>query len=153
MVIPADFPYGREFALGRPDISWRHPGMDRQRRAKLFAPFDALSGFDEAIASKTIPYTDRTELSEAEQEHINQVLDRLHRLTPNSRIARLNSVRARALCFVPCRDRNSSAFGRQGLIEQIEGICRCVDPVHKQVTIGDQVLPFSCLIGLEADFP
>ena len=153
MVIPADFRYQREFALGRPAVSWRHPEMDRLHRAKIFAPFDALSGFDEAIASKTIPYADQPELSDDVREHINHVLGELHRLTPNSRLARLNRIRTYAVYFVPCTDRNSTSFRRQGLCESIEGICRNVDPVHKSITIDDLILPFSSLIRLDADLP
>ncbi|MBQ9008623.1 MAG: hypothetical protein IJ088_04745 [Clostridia bacterium] len=153
MVIPADFRYRREFSLARPDLSCRHPEMDRQRRAKIFAPFDALSGFDEAIASKTVPYTDRPELSDEVRRHINHVLSELHRLIPNTRLARLRRVHARAIRFVPCRDRNSTAFGHQGLLEQVEGICRCVDPIEQRITIDDMVLSFDSLVDLNADFP
>lgn len=55
MDMPADFPYRDVLAKGRPrhdrldSFRIRHPQMDPGRRAKLFAPFDALRGFSEAI--------------------------------------------------------------------------------------------------------
>ena len=56
MPMPAAFKYHDVYLHGRPrhqryDRFWRkHPPMDHRQRAKIFAPFDALNGFDEAIA-------------------------------------------------------------------------------------------------------
>lgn len=55
MDIPPDFPYCEVLEKGKPrhdcrdPFRIRHPQMDPGRRAKIFAPFDALKGFDEAI--------------------------------------------------------------------------------------------------------
>ncbi len=67
---PRNFRYREIFLRGKPehnktDEFWiRHPEMDTGKRAKLFAPFSALKGFDEAILKKekasrdiTCPYT------------------------------------------------------------------------------------------------
>ncbi len=57
--MPIDFPYRDVFLQGRPrhpkmDPFWiRHPPMDPGRRAKIFAPFDALRGFNAAILART----------------------------------------------------------------------------------------------------
>lgn len=59
MIMPPDFPYRTAFLQGRPrhegasDFSRKHPRMDCSRRAKLFMPFDALKGFNDAIDSVT----------------------------------------------------------------------------------------------------
>ena len=37
-------------------FSAEHPKMDAMERAKIFAPFDALKGFSEAVASKETFY-------------------------------------------------------------------------------------------------
>ena len=57
MEMPAGFRY-REVALkGKPkherfdSFSVRHPQMDVGKRAKIFAPFDALKGFDDAVSA------------------------------------------------------------------------------------------------------
>ena len=59
MPMPADFAYRDVLRKGRPRhdapydaFSVRHPAMDPGRRAKLFAPFDALAGFREQIAAQ-----------------------------------------------------------------------------------------------------
>ena len=57
MRMPSAFPYRDVFLQGKPRherydaFRIRHPEMDPGRRAKIFAPFDALQGFDEEIAA------------------------------------------------------------------------------------------------------
>ncbi len=56
MSMPSDFKYRDIFLRGRPvhgsqdRFLLKHPPMPASRWAKIFAPFDALRGFDEAIA-------------------------------------------------------------------------------------------------------
>ena len=58
MAMPANFPYREVFLKGKPQhdscdpFLSRHPGMDVGKRAKIFAPFDALAGFDDALAAE-----------------------------------------------------------------------------------------------------
>ena len=53
--MPAGFKYRDIYLQGRPrhtvpdPFRIRHPVMDIGRRAKIFAPFDALKGFQEAL--------------------------------------------------------------------------------------------------------
>ncbi len=55
--MPADFRYREVYLKGRPQhavpdaFSIKHPKMDVLRRAKIFAPFDALKGFDDALCA------------------------------------------------------------------------------------------------------
>ncbi len=57
MKMPAGFRYKNVYLKGKPQHdrfdSFRiaHPQMDTGKRAKIFAPFDALKGFDEAVTS------------------------------------------------------------------------------------------------------
>ena len=56
--MPAGFRYKEIFLRGKPfhaqtdAFRIRHPGMDVGKRAKIFAPFNALRGFNEAVAAK-----------------------------------------------------------------------------------------------------
>ena len=56
MPMPAGFRYREVFLRGKPAhdrydaFRVRHPQMPASRRAKIFAPFEALRGFDEALA-------------------------------------------------------------------------------------------------------
>lgn len=58
--MPPDFKYREIFFLGKPAhapddaFSLRHPAMDPGRRAKLFAPFDALRGFSFAVTTRRV---------------------------------------------------------------------------------------------------
>ena len=71
MPMPEDFKYAGVFRKGKPQHDFydtfriRHPKMAAGKRAKIFAPFDALTGFSEAICAKDIEYTDRIEPDEA----------------------------------------------------------------------------------------
>ena len=67
--------------------------MDVGRRAKIFSPFDALKGFNEAIASKDILYRDRIELNEADQNELDHRLQILKGMTYNGRMARANRIK------------------------------------------------------------
>ena len=87
----------------------KHPMMDTGHRAKIFAPFDALRGFNLAIMSKEVPYVPKRILEEEEQEELNRRLTILHNLTFNGRIARANKPVAEVTYFVPCADRNHEA--------------------------------------------
>ena len=133
MAMPAGFPYRDIFLRGKPvhqkfDIFWRkHPPMPESRWAKIFAPFDALAGFDEAIESKTIQYGPKRHLSESELAKLNDSLNRLHELTVNGKAARRNRPAATVTYFVPCTDRNSFAYGLEGTYATITGIVRKVD--------------------------
>ncbi len=51
--IPVTFPYVRLLIRGAPPAgASSRPRMARERRAKLFAPFDALEGFSDSIRDR-----------------------------------------------------------------------------------------------------
>ena len=56
-LIPVSGPYSRVRARGCPAhtggrFTLLHPQMERGRRAKIFAPFDALEGFSDRIRTR-----------------------------------------------------------------------------------------------------
>lgn len=55
----------------------RRQRMDIGHRAKQFAPFAALRGFEEAVRKKEIIYEEKKELSEEKQCEIDQMLNRI----------------------------------------------------------------------------
>ena len=93
--MPEDFRYKDVYLKGKPQHSktdpfrLRHPSMDVRKRAKIFAPFDALKGYNEAVAAKNVLYEDKRELNEEDQDELNRRLGILHNLTYNSRMAGL----------------------------------------------------------------
>ena len=60
MNMPAGFRYSEVYLKGRPrhdeydSFNIRHPAMDITRRAKIFNPFNALKGFDEALGAAEV---------------------------------------------------------------------------------------------------
>ena len=87
MSMPVNFKYRDVARKGRPvhqkwDSFWmKHPPMGAARWAKIFAPFDALDGFDEQIAEKEVLYTAKKELCEDDQRVLDRRLNILHNLT------------------------------------------------------------------------
>ena len=123
-------------------FSRRHPKMARLNRAKLFAPFAALSGFEQAVRSKEVPYVPRHILDADECRALNQTLNRLHQATRTGTLARRNRVEARVVFFEICTDVNNEAFERDGLYHAVTGIVQKVDPISQTLMIDSRVIPF-----------
>ena len=133
--------YGNIIFLDRPvhngDVfSRRHPKMTN--RAKIFAPFTALVGFEDHIHRKEIEYTSRRELGEEDQGHINAVLGRLAR-----------GDRVKVKYFELCIDHESDAFGRLGLYKTANGTVRWVDSVGQVLYLEDRAIDFGDLYTVE----
>ena len=56
-------------------FSAKHPPMPREKRAKLFAPFDALAGYGEALGEQEVIYQEREVLSEEKRQELDKKLD------------------------------------------------------------------------------
>lgn len=140
--IPSIARYGNLVFMDRPvhtdDVfSRRHPKMTLLNRAKIFAPFAALVGFDEHIRSKDVPYERKHELDADEEWELNRRLNILHNLTYNSKLARKNAVAVTIEYYIPCTDQSSEAYGIMGLYESVTGIVRRVDMVNQAITTTD----------------
>ena len=151
--MPENFRYKDVILRGRPchdpgsRFRIKHPKMPCSRRAKIFAPFDALRGFNEAVASKEIFYTERPELSEDEKEQLNNKLAILHKLTINRKEAKKNAPLVKVTFYQPCLDELNDSYGKGGTLETITGICRRVDAVVTcTITIEDQVIALDDIV-------
>ena len=157
MAMPADFKYREVFLRGRPQhdrcdrFSIRHPKMNVGKRAKIFAPFDALAGFSEAVAAKDVKYVERIELCDEDRTELNRRLDILRNLTYTGRMARANRVTVRVTYFVPCADKHHEAYAQRGQYRTIEGICWNVDPDGTQIIrIGNTRIAFADILRIES---
>lgn len=145
MPVPADFRYLNVFLKGKPQhdrfdaFRVRHPMMDVGHRAKIFAPFDALKGFSEAISSKDVQYEYRIELSPDDAEELARRLSLLHNLTFNSRLARANRVQVSVTYYDPCSDKDHDAYGVKGRYKTITGICWNVDTEENHTILVDRL--------------
>ena len=157
MPMPEGFKYRDVFLKGRPQhdrfdsFSIRHPKMDVGKRAKIFAPFAALKGFEDEVASKEVQYVPKTELSLEDKAELNRRLEILRSLTYNSRLARKNQVHVAVKVFFPCTDAHHAAYGTLGRYQTVEGVCRYVDPdVNRVLRVGDTVISFDVIRSLES---
>ena len=147
MPMPPGFKYRDVFLHGRPkherfdSFRRKHPPMDTVHRAKIFAPFDALAGFDAAIDSKLVLYEERRILSETEKEDLDRKLSLLRSLTYNSPAARKNKPEVTVEYFSPCTDPCSEWYGKGGTYKTLSGICWKVDIILKTITVDDHVIP------------
>lgn len=154
ITLPAGFKYKAAFLAGRPrhrddHFAFLHPKMDRGRRAKIFAPFDALDGYSESIDSKNIEYVERIDLEEDDRRELNRRIQILHALTYNGKMARKNRVQVTVRYYVPCTDENNFAFQLRGRYEIVSGICWKVDPdVTNSITIDDAVISLTDVIEI-----
>lgn len=153
--MPAGFRYKDIAARGRPEhtkmdaFRLRHPSMDVRRRAKIFAPFDALKGFSSAISAKNELYVNKKDLSEEDQAELNRRLTILREMTPNTRLARENAVPVTVTCYYPCTDANSEAFSVRGQYRTVTGICMKVDPHDKRVLVGTTWIDFKDICRIQ----
>lgn len=139
-------PYADIINLQRPvhtdDVfSRQHPKMTRLHRAKIFAPFAALSGFDEHIHSKEVLYEPRRERDQGDVHRLGMILDWLHRKTITRRIARENRISVSVEFFSICTDLHNAAFGKMGIYNIVEGVVTRVDMAERSITINDQTIP------------
>ncbi len=147
MPMPANFVYRETFPHGRPrhkkyDAFWaKHPPMDHVRRAKIFSPFDALAGFDEAIAGKEVLYCRRRQLSDEEKEVLDNKLSMLRAQLFQAKTKQAARPSAGVTCFVPCTDIHNEWYGHGGQYVTITGTVTRIDViVNRTITIDQQVV-------------
>lgn len=125
----------------------RHPRMSQLNRAKIFAPFAALVGFEERIRRKETVYVAKHELDADEEWDLNQTLFWLHCLTANSGLARVNRVPVSVEYFSVCEDEENDAYRVKGVYKTVSGIVLKVDRHEQRIVIQDGIdtleIPFS----------
>ena len=153
--MPGNFRSIEAFRKGRPrhekldPFRRRHPRMDLGKRAKIFAPFDALRGFSAAVIAKNEIYEYRRELSDEERDELNRTLTLLRQRTAGGRAARETRIPVAVTYFVPCADSNHEACGSRGQYQTVSGIFRGADPVRSRtLTIDEQRIAFEDILRI-----
>ncbi len=149
---PETFKYEPVLVQGQPEhcgdsFSVRHPHMDYGKRAKIFAPFAALKGFEEEVQSKDVRYERKRELDADALYELNHRLYQLQERT-RGRLAKQNLIRAQVEYFVPCEDAHQEAFHSRGQYVTIEEIIYQVDEVLQVLRIGDHMIPFQDIYAI-----
>lgn len=120
----------------------QHPRMPLSQRAKIFSPFAALAGYDQAIQNKNVLYEPRRELDPEERDALDNRLRRLAQLARNGRSIRENPTTVKVEYFSVCTDPWNDAYGKEGLYKTLTGLLRRVDPISQSLQIGDEIIPF-----------
>ena len=159
VTFPQNFKYIEVVKKGKPEhqkydnFYINHPPIDLSRRAKIFSPFDALKGFNEAIASKDVLYEKRKELTEEDIRVLNVKLNILSQLTGNSKEARTNNVHASITYFVPCSDIDNAAYKVMGKYETVEGTVMNVDSeIYRIIKLNSIQIPIDDIISIESNY-
>ena len=97
-------PYEDILHLPHP-VSKTHPQMPLLNRAAQFAPFAALSGYDEMIDEEARRTETQIELGESDREQLNEELTRLAKALEEGRMPRCEITR-----FVPDERKEGGAY-------------------------------------------
>ena len=124
--------------------------MTRLNRAKLFAPYAALRGFETCIEARQVIYVPRCILDPEETAELNRRLVILWERCGTAALARSNPVRVRLEYFVPCEDIRHEAYHVQGQYRTLTGLVRQVDRAGQRLFVEDRAIPFSDLRRLDA---
>lgn len=158
--IPENFPYRDILFLGRPlhdkydPFLIEHPPMPASRWAKIYAPFDALRGFQEAIASKQVLYENRHEPDVDGYAELDQQIRLLKTLVPGPGAARQNRVKVSITYYKPCQDIDSAAYGSMGTYKTITGICWNVDTDESDmIRVGQEDIRIRDIRNIEISNP
>ena len=147
---PDRFRYDAVLNSGKPAhhgdaFSIRHPRMNPGKRAKIFAPFAALRGFEEEVSAKELRYKPKRDPDPDELYELNERLNKLYLALKNGHSAKQNPVCASAEYYQVCEDLHSDAYGCNGKSVTVTGIVHRVDPEQQLLYIEDSVIPFSLL--------
>lgn len=156
-LVSLQFPYLQALFQQRPrhrmdEFEFQHPPMEREKRAKIFAPYDALDGYSDTVKKKNIEYVEKVYLDESQLEELNRRLVILHDLTRTARLAKQNHVTVTATYYVPCTDKHSFACGIRGQYLTITGVARKVDcDLTHTLLIGETSISFDDLLSVTAE--
>ena len=114
--------------------------MEAGRRAKIFAPFDALRGFSDAVSAREISYEPFRAPDTERMEILSRKLALLLPLVENSGLARKNQVRLEVTYFCPCEDPDIENHEFLGRYRTLEGRLKKIDPVRFQLQLDDQLI-------------
>ena len=122
------------------DFSIRHPKMRREDRAKIFAPFAALSGYSDRAKTRERITRDK-ELSENSVDEVNTALQIIvRRLSANER------VKAEVTYFEPDGERKG-----EGSYKSVSGYADKIDTYNKSIRINGLKIDFDRIYYIFAE--
>lgn len=123
-----------EYPFNSSDVI-KHPRMSVEDRAKIFAPFAALKGYEEAIAAKQKVVVPRIELSEESKEYLDLQLGKIERLLSNGQHPIISVV------FFQKNKASNEDGGEYiqftGLVAKLNQTSRIIQIVEKRLRLDD----------------
>ena len=155
ILIPKGFRYSEVLRRGKPvhekfdSFSIKHPSMPLEKRAKIFSPFDALKGFNEAISAKDVIYEYRKTLSDDDIRILDQKLCLLRQLTINRKTSTACNVPVEVTYFHLLEDPDMQE--EQGNYLTDSGILRKVDDYSRMLILNDDTrIPIDDIISINS---
>ena len=129
--------YGDIIGSRHPD-SPKHPRMPRKNRAAQFAPFAALTGYDDLIRESARYTEQQILLDEYKKEELNRKFSiLLHAQTPQEAVF---------TCFVPDAQKSGGSY------EQVMGKITDADMLYGYITLDSgRVLDIGDIVEIESD--
>lgn len=123
-----------EYPLKNAELT-KHPRMRVEDRAKIFAPFAALKGYEEAISAKQKIVVPRIELSEESKEYLDLQLGKIEQLLTEGQLPVITVV-----YFL--KDKMSSEDGGEyiqftGMAAKLDRSSRILQVVEKRLRLDD----------------
>lgn len=120
----------------------KHPRMSLEDRAKIFAPFAALKGYEEAITAKQRIVVPRIVLSEESKEYLDFQLGKIERILSQGQHPIITVVYFQ-------QDRGSSDGGEYiqftGMVAKYDQTSRILQIVEKRICLDD-------IYGIEGEY-
>lgn len=138
------------------EFSRKHPKMPREARAKLFMPFDALSGFDEAMDTEAVITFHPAELSEEEKQILDERLQHLienFKSLPNKKRDRTGMLQISVLYFET--DQVQTVLhndGIRGNYKWLSGDVTDIDNIGRSLTLGGRNLEIKWIYAIEGSY-
>ena len=131
-------------------FSYRHPAMPIGQRAKLFAPFAALAGFDDEVRAKEVPYEPRRILDADEKWELNRRLNLLREYTFNRTTIEAFHPVVIVEHFVLCTDPHHDGYKTLGQYKALKGLARKVDPAEQVLWVENRAIAFRDIYDITA---
>lgn len=134
-------------------FSRMHPRMRRGNRAKIFAPFDALSGFDESMDAETVFTVHPSELSPEMKQELEDKMQRLiqqYKKLPAKRNERRHQLQISVLYFeIDSEQTVLHNDGLRGNYRWISGDLLDIDSIRRTIDLGSQKLDIDRIYAIE----
>ena len=129
--------------INLPRPASKRPAMAVADRAKIFMPFAALRGYEDAIAEKQKITTERIELSDERKEELDYQLQYLESRIAEGKIAKV------IVCYFVVDDKVSEEENAElGKYVELEGEVTKVDRFNGWIRIGEEVIPICDVLDI-----